>query len=703
MQAIRSTSDKLVFLDFRPCVDIGVSSRVQGLLQSQLPSPVAGQIKCKAATESVSVPLNQAGVDTRIKRFSLLYMLRRYKPSPMFSIAASGSPDSRRHRAGVEWGYILMVILGAFAGSFCRLNEFGFYEDDYWAVVPYLYDDAGDIWHQIGCAFQWWPTGRPLQYVLPQLFGWLGFQSGHIWGIYLLCAVVIVANALLVYRLIGGLMGPLPALAGALWFTLYPADTTRPFIVHAAHLQTGLTLCLCGLLLYRSGGWRRRLSYAVAGSALLAYEPTFLPFVFGVPMLIVLDQRQRWRFDMLKHAIGSAVVVGVCAAARLSLGEGLRVTKALSSISETLWRMLSSLYIGPTVSAWPFPDISIKHISIKHISIKLGLLKVDPWEGWGVALWSLPENIWNALPVVERWEIGVVALFGLAVFVLFCSGSPTEGGRKTAMPTAGIVLAGGLLMWVGSYGLTIINYPPTAIYGRLTSVHMAGAVGNALAFAAGVAMLLNGWPGGRWQRVLSAGLLGVGFSLLMANGLSIQRDYASAWTIQQRFWHQVLAAVPDLRRDDLVVLSGKRPSRPKAILANSWADSHVLQQLVEFEPAGSSLVVPQCVKKPPGGYTPSLYWSEHAVVRRTTAPPGREAVFIRPGKSAKYPKGRYLPQNTILLSWQNGAWHRVSQLELPASVLYGRMVQGESGSVAERGFRLSKFGQLMLGNRHAGQ
>ena len=622
----------------------------------------------------------------------------------MFSIAASGSPDSRRHRAGVEWGYILMVILGAFAGSFCRLNEFGFYEDDYWAVVPSLYADAVDIWHQIGYAFQRWPQGRPLNHSLPQLFGWLGFQGGHIWGIYLLCAVVIVANALLVYRLIGGLMGPLPALAGALWFTLYPADTTRPLIVHAAHLQTGLTLCLCGLLLYRSGGWRRRLSYAVAGSALLAYETTFLPFVFGVPMLIVLDQRQRWRFDMLKHAIGSAVVVGVCAAARLSLGEK-RATEALSSISETLWRALSSLYIGPTVSAWPFPDISIKHIPhIPHIPIKLGLLKVDPWEGWGVALWSLPENIWNALlVVVERWEIGVVALFGLAVFVLFCSGSSTEGGRKTAMPTAGIVLAGGLLMWVGSYGLTITNYPPTVISGRLTSVHMAGAVGNALAFAAGVAMLLNGWPGGRWQRVLSAGLLGVGFSLLMANGLSIQRDYASAWTIQQRFWHQVLAVVPDLRRDDLVMLPSEKPLRSKAIRANSWADRIVLQQLVEFEPAGSSLVVSQFVKEPSGVYPPSLFWSERAAVRRTTAPPGREAVFIRPVKSAQRHEVRHLPQNTILLSWQNGAWHRVSQLELPTGVLYGRMGQGESGSVAERGFRLSKFGQLMLGNRHAGQ
>jgi hypothetical protein len=538
----------------------------------------------------------------------------------------------------------LLVAALAFAGSFCYLGAFGFYEDDFAFVVPYLDRGAGAVWNQFISAFVHWPSGRPLNHSLPHLFAWSGFRTGHFWGVYLLCAIVIMANSLLVYRLVGKILGPFAAVTGALFFALYPADTTRPFIVHAAHLQTGLTFTLIGLLLYTRGDWKSWAAYPVAALSLLAYESTFLPFLLGVPMLILLEygQGRRWARTG-RHLLLCAAILSGFAMLRLWIGES-RATEALFDPGQTLWRSVSSLWIGPTTS-------------FKAVIIALG--------DWSFTLLF--------------WEIAVIILCGLAVFVVLraCARPQSDSPGYPAANTLWIVGFGGVVMWVGSYGLSIINYPPDFLGGRFTSAHAAGAVGAAVAFAALTATVLKYSESRRSVFVIST--VSIFFACLVMNGLAIQRDYVAAWEMEKQFWAGLLQATPDLRHDDVVVITGEPPPQPRSIKANSWADTLVLAQLVEFEQTG------------PG---PLAFWIDRSFIPEEQAfRQDGDSFWIRPMEWTP-DEQKQVPDMTILLNRDEKGWHRLDEITLlDGSTVLGRALNDEQPGTV----KLSWFGKQLFG------
>ncbi|MFC1680792.1 hypothetical protein ACFL1S_03235 [Pseudomonadota bacterium] len=543
------------------------------------------------------------------------------------------------------WQRLMLVSLIALAGSFYHIGDFGFYEDDFALVVPYLDSGAGAVLRNMVSAFAHWPQGRPLNHSLPQIFAWLGFLTGHFWGIYLLCATVIVVNTLLIYQLIGKILGPFGAVVGALLFALYPADTTRPFIVHAAHIQTGLTLSLIGLLLYHKDGWPRRVAYLVAATSLTAYESAFLPFLLGVPMLIFLDcgRGRRWA-PMLKHFTVCTALISGLAILRLALGES-RAIAALSDTGDTIWRSVSSLWIGPVTS-------------IKAVVIALREVSYAP----------------------TPWDIAVISLSALAVFGVlrsYASGH-SESTRCPTIHRLWIVWFGGVTMWVGSYGLSIINYPPDYLGGRLTSAHTPGAVGAAVACAAKSQAVLN-YPGSR-GRLLLTGVISVFFACLVVNGLFIQREYVATWEKEKQFWSGLLEQVPDLRHDDVIVITGRIAEKPRAILVHSWADSLVLGQLVEFENSDSS---------------PVVFWTDRGFIPAETAF-RREGddILIRPREWLP-DEQKQVPAKTVLLRLAPDGLHRLEEITLPdGSKVHGRVLVPDAAPSKW----LSSFGDRMLGH-----
>jgi hypothetical protein len=417
-------------------------------------------------------------------------------------------------------GFVLAVL--AWTSLFLNGRDYGFYEDDYWAVVPYQNTTWAALTDQVRSAFLQWPQGRPLNHSVPMLFGFVGSLLGGVKGIYVLVFCVLLMNCWLVAALSKCSQSQIPSFLAGAAFIFYPADTTRLLIVHGAHLHLSLTYSLIGLLLLRSSRLPFKiLAYAVSLLSLLSYETAYAIFAVGgiFYLLSFANGSRRWK-TVLTHVLSCAIVLAIVVLIRVSFGEA-RFATAASNPVETLWRMASSLWIGPMTSLSSY------------------------WRAWEYGILHLESR--------AIWFTAVVLILLLtAIVVLFMTIARQEQRTRGSLPLW--LVACGISIAIGSYGLTIINYPPNQIAGRLTSTHLAAGVGIALA----VGGLLGTAESKLGPRALLAPAALIAFALAGTAPyfLKIQEDYAAAWSNQKQFWSGVLTALPDLRADDIVLISG---------------------------------------------------------------------------------------------------------------------------------------------------
>src|SRR5205823_15053967 len=82
----------------------------------------------------------------------------------------------------------------------------------------------------------------------------------------------------------------------------------------------------------------------------------------------------------------------------------------------------------------------------------------------------------------------------------------------------------GMVLLVLAYGLAFTHFPPTAVNGRGTSVHLGATLGAAILFASGAWAL---------QRLVKARLAAVVvaayFALAGGYAMTIERDFAASW------------------------------------------------------------------------------------------------------------------------------------------------------------------------------
>jgi hypothetical protein len=172
-------------------------------------------------------------------------------------------------------------------------------------------------------------------------------------------------------------------------------------------------------------------------------------------------------------------------------------------------------------------------------------------------------------------------------------------------------------MLVLGYGLAFTHYPPNAVIGRGTSVHLGATIGAATLFAATV------WLGQRLlHRDLIVPLLAGYLALAIGYHITIGRDFVRSWQIQRVFWQQVAACCSDLQ-DGTVLIYEQDPAGPETsfIATNSWADALVLDETFRFPatwttpPRLFSLTNWQTrVQASPDGliwWVPAATWDEH--------------------------------------------------------------------------------------------
>jgi hypothetical protein len=420
---------------------------------------------------------------------------------------------------------------------YIRVADYGFYEDDYWGVVPWFKTPPTELWALTISYVETWPTGRPLNHILPRWFSWLGYHLAEVQGIYFLGFLVHSLNAFLIYLLLRRWLGHWSAVLAGFLLVLLPADTARIIPLYTAHIYTSLTFLLIALLVNRTRYWVA--SYPIAALSLLSYETAFLPFI--VFPLFFADRRRRV-FRWLVHLASCGSVLLVIFAIRLNLADA-RANSVISGPGELLWRSVSSMWIGP--------ETSLR-------TLVKGILEGP-----------------HAQTPFAFLFAGLVALLLLVLLRLMREtlGSPGEVSNRSQSLT---VFLAGIASWIFAYALTLTNYPPTQESGRLTSTHMAAVFGLACAIAGATAYLrsLNS-P----VRIAATTVVTVLVGLFTLYSFRVQAGFAIAWEKERQFWRQVVELCPDITPGTRIILVGTEPKQNEFILGNSWADPLVLENM----------------------------------------------------------------------------------------------------------------------------
>ena len=429
---------------------------------------------------------------------------------------------------------------------YSRVSDYGFYEDDYWGIVPWFTTPPAELWAVTISHLETWPTGRPLNHILPKWFSWLGYHLAGIQGIYFLGFLVHSLNAFLFYLLLRRWLGHWSAVLAGFLLVLMPADTSRVIVLYSAHVHSSLTFLLVALLVNRTRYWVA--SYPIAALSLLSYETAFLPFI--VFPLFFADRGRRV-FRWLVHLAGCGAVLTLVFGIRLKLGDA-RANSVISGPGEILWRSVSSMWIGP--------ETSLKTL-VKAII----------------------EGPHAATPFAFLFAgLAALLLIALPRLIPETPGPPDEVSKRSQSLT---VFLAGVASWIFAYALTLTNYPPTQEAGRLTSTHIAAVFGLACAMAGATSYLRSL---SRPIKIAATIVVTVLVGLLTLYSFRVQAGYASAWEQQRQFWRQVVNLCPDIGPDTRIILVGTEPKQNEFILGNSWADVLVLEN--SFTTGGTPLL-----------------------------------------------------------------------------------------------------------------
>lgn len=469
---------------------------------------------------------------------------------PVFGRISHTVLGNMKNTAPNSWPLLGLVSLFCILAHFWYFRHFGFYEDDYWATTPFLDCSLGNIPHIVGNAFASWPQGRPLNHSLPMVQAILGMRLGGVPGIYLIGCLGLILNSWLVFLVSRNFLPTAGALICALFYILYPADTTRPYLVHTAHVQGSMTFFLLGAWLWCRGRAYRFASYPVAALSLAAYETAFIPFL-TLPLLLATGFRDVMR-RMLAHLAGCVVVVAVFASIRLGKGES-RIAGALSDPAESLHRIVTSLYLGPVTSAKSTFLGAVQGWSLVDLTAAISALVATTLLVW---------------IVTRQASVSKTAM--------------TEPVKATGAHPGWIIFVAAFV-WSSVYALTLTNYPPTQTIGRLTSTHTAAAWGMALIVGAAFTCIAR-TPHSRVLRWSLSALGLVAFVGMLSYDQWIQREYVRSWGLQRGFWRQVLQLTPEADGGYSILITGHPFPTSPVMYTNSWADTLVFKALLADRP-----------------------------------------------------------------------------------------------------------------------
>jgi hypothetical protein len=446
----------------------------------------------------------------------------------------SRSLPARAERVRLETPVALVLIAAlSWLAQFHHFRDFGLYEDDYWFISEAMGKNFDYLVHRFVIAFTTLPQGRPFGFFLPDLFSFIGDKLGGLPAIYLVGFAIITLNTFLCYTLLRTRVPLAPAAVGAAVFCLFPADTTKILLTHDFQLQPSLTFALFSSLAYVSG--RKPLAYVVGAGALLSYENGFLP-LFALPLFAATRWDRRLVREQVGHMLILVGIVVAVVAMRYFVGES-RATSSVGDVAAIVPLLVASLVLGP--------------------------------------FRSLAGMFYGPIKAIPTWdlEVAVAVVIALAAFFFLLWRLPrVPRSRAAALRVSGA----GAVMLVAAYALAFTHFPPNALVGRGTSVHLGATIGMSV-LTAGVAWLLLST-----DRRVATSLLALYVALAVGYYVTIERDFIRSWQLQRAFWQRVAACCSDLQDGTVLLYTLSSDEEPTFIFTNSWADALVLGETFGF-------------------------------------------------------------------------------------------------------------------------
>ena len=460
-----------------------------------------------------------------------------------------------------------MLGLLVFIAHYLKYRQFGLYEDDYVVSAGMSFSWPAIKTNLINCftSFE-----RPIGFFTIVFLPYLGAKVGGLEFLHLMGFSIVWLNTVLVYILIRQGFSQKSAFIGAVTFALFPADTTKGLLIHAFHLQPSLTYLLLSCILYLRN--KKALSYAVIILPLLTYESAILPF-FAVPLLAY-----NWDRAIIKkialHILIMAAILTAYTAIRMCVGEG-RLAEAASDPARTIAKAAASMILGPVCSGLLFvirPVTGLIEFCRTDISDYFSKGYYSLIAVLAVLSWGLLRSDNGDAPKRTLYRLSSGAL------KMNLSMEPAESTVKLCK-----LVVAGMAVIVISYGLSFVHFPPIAIRGRATSVHLAATLGWSF-FCAGsfglfllMGEILN-------KKSMATAILSVYFLLLAIFQLKVQGDYVKSWDIQKRFYREVISLCPDISEKTIIFFDKGSLRETEYIQTFSWAVPVVLEQIFSFPP-----------------------------------------------------------------------------------------------------------------------
>ena len=447
---------------------------------------------------------------------------------------------------------LISLAVITFISQYYFFRQFGLYEDDYYHISLNLKITLSELLSFTGIRLTNWFQGHPLAFI-PAMMTYMGMKSGDYRILYLIGFMILTLNSFLMYKLLRRVYpaSQLFAIAGSLFFCLYPANTVKIFLTYSFTIQISISFLLLASLLYSSD--KKLLSYLMIILSLFSYEPSFMVFA-GIPLLFTNISRKSLK-EFIKHIVIMSGILLTSFIVRYFMAEGriLEITKNFPGFLKD---------IGEGIIYGPFNSAKI--------------------------FFKTPFTVLNEFneTLIPFAAAGVLLL--LFYFILMKSVNNTENTEiKNETNAANVymrLIAASIILIILSYTIPLLQYPESSEFGRMSSVHSSAVAGSSVLFGLLCTLMMNLFSKSI-VKIIPLALIISYLSLLFVYNVLIQQDFVKSRVYQRKFWTEIKKLCPDLTDSTLIFViqdKNNKLSSTKYIGTNSWLDPTILKQIYQF-------------------------------------------------------------------------------------------------------------------------
>lgn len=452
---------------------------------------------------------------------------------------------------------LILLIITTFTMLFFNIADFGLYEDDYAFVGSFIGKSFSDIFsHTIGC-FKGMPQGRPLMFAFPPIVTYLGVKfTDNLIFVYAIGAFFCFINAFILYLILRKWLSLPSAFIGALVFLLNPADTTK-ILTHAnLSLQPSLFCALLGILFYlKQKKWCYIIVYIFGTMALLFYESGILIFLFA-PFFVKQEKRLLWK-RLLIHIIVTGVIMFLILLLRATGGED-RVSDLVSGNKlYLLFKIFSAPFIGLLGSLRAMIYGTLTGIQNAFVIEFIPIIFSGAIFIYWLYRWSLKNE--NNIATVK---FGISIPQRVQIFInRFSNYLPPKlnfmiSKNILSFYYSSYICLVGFIMILSAYLLSFTRYPPIAMSGRGSSVHLVATIAWGV-FLAGIIELILSKNNLYYFKIFAISFLGIALMLWSSYAIYVQKGHSTVWEGQKQFWNEVQLLAPDIDENSILIFDNK--------------------------------------------------------------------------------------------------------------------------------------------------